>query len=116
MRVWIDLTNTAHVVVLRPLVERLEDAGHEVELTARPLSHTLDLLDDWGHPYTALGAYGASASSARRAPRRTASSACCASAAAGASTRRSRTAPPTCPSRAGCCASPTRRCSTTSSR
>ncbi len=58
MRVWIDLTNTAHVVVLRPLVERLEDAGHEVELTARPLSHTLDLLDDWGHPYTALGAYG----------------------------------------------------------
>jgi uncharacterized protein len=58
MRVLIDLTNTAHVVVLRPLVERLEAAGHEVELTARPLSHTLDLLDDWGHPYTALGAYG----------------------------------------------------------
>ena len=52
MRVWIDLTNTAHVVVLRPLVERLEAAGHEVEITARPLSHTLDLLDDWGHPYT----------------------------------------------------------------
>src|SRR4051812_36737863 len=58
MRVWIDFTNTAHVVVLRPLVERLEDAGHEVELTARPLSHTLDLLDDWGHPYAARGAYG----------------------------------------------------------
>src|SRR3954454_7594005 len=58
MRVWIDFTNTAHVVVLGPLVERLEDAGHEVQLTARPLSHTLDLLDDWGHPYTALGAYG----------------------------------------------------------
>jgi predicted glycosyltransferase len=58
MRVWIDLTNTAHVVVLRPLVERLEAAGHEVHLTARPLSHTLDLLDDWGHAYTALGAYG----------------------------------------------------------
>jgi predicted glycosyltransferase len=58
MRVWIDLTNTAHVVVLRPLVERLHDGGHEVELTARPLSHTLELLDDWGHPYTALGSYG----------------------------------------------------------
>jgi len=57
-RVWVDLTNTAHVVVLRPLVERLEAAGHEVALTARPLSHTLELLDDWGHPYTALGAYG----------------------------------------------------------
>ena len=58
MRVWIDLTNTAHVLVLRPLVERLEATGHEVELTARPLSHTLELLDDWGHAYTALGQYG----------------------------------------------------------
>ena len=58
MRVWVDLTNTAHVVVLRPLVERLEPAGHEVEITARPLSHTVDLLDDWGHPYTVLGRYG----------------------------------------------------------
>jgi len=58
MRVWVDLTNTAHVVVLRPLVELLEAAGHEVQITARPLSHTLELLDDWGHPYTALGSYG----------------------------------------------------------
>jgi predicted glycosyltransferase len=58
MRVWIDLTNTAHVLVLRPLVERLEAGGHEVELTARPLSHTLELLDDWGHPYVALGWHG----------------------------------------------------------
>jgi hypothetical protein len=46
------------VLVLRPLVELLESDGHEVEITARPLSHTLELLDDWGHPYTALGHYG----------------------------------------------------------
>jgi uncharacterized protein len=58
MRVWIDLTNTAHVLVLRPLVDRLEAAGHEVVLTARPLSHTLELLDDWGHAYTAVGRHG----------------------------------------------------------
>lgn len=58
MRVWVDLTNTGHVVVLRPLVEELEARGHEVALTARPLSHTLELLDDWGHPYTALGHHG----------------------------------------------------------
>ncbi|MBD0329407.1 MAG: DUF354 domain-containing protein [Thermoleophilia bacterium] len=58
MRVWFDITNTAHVVVLRPLVELLEADGHEAVLTARPLSHTLELLDDWGHPYTALGRYG----------------------------------------------------------
>jgi len=53
-----DLTNTAHVLVLRPFVQLLEAQGHEVELTARPLSHTIELLDDWGHPYTVLGHYG----------------------------------------------------------
>jgi predicted glycosyltransferase len=58
VRVWIDLTNTAHVLVLRPLAERLEAAGHEVELTARPLSHTLELLEDWGREYTPVGHYG----------------------------------------------------------
>src|SRR5437763_15513950 len=58
MRIWVDLTNTAHVLILRPLVELLERDGHEVEITARPLSHTLELLDDWGPPYTALGEYG----------------------------------------------------------
>jgi predicted glycosyltransferase len=58
MRVWVDFTNTAHVIVLRPLVELLEADGHEVTLTARPLSHTLELLDDWRHPYTAIGRHG----------------------------------------------------------
>lgn len=58
MRVWVDLTNTAHVLVLRPLVELLERKGHDVTITARPLSHTVEVLDDWGHPYTALGHHG----------------------------------------------------------
>jgi uncharacterized protein len=57
-RVWVDLTNPAHVIVLRPLVELLEAAEHEVTLTARPLSHTTELLDDWGHPYTTIGHHG----------------------------------------------------------
>jgi len=58
MRVWADLTNTAHVVVLQPLIELLERRGHEVAITARPLSHTVELLDDWGHSYTVIGEYG----------------------------------------------------------
>jgi len=57
-RIWVDLTNPAHVIVLRPLVQLLEAGGHEVTLTARPLSHTTELLDDWGHPYTAIGHHG----------------------------------------------------------
>jgi len=58
MRVWTDLTNTAHVLVLRPLIEQLERDGHEVTVTARPLSHTIELLEDWGHPHTVLGRHG----------------------------------------------------------
>jgi uncharacterized protein len=58
MRVWVDLTNSAHVVVLRPLVELLEERGHDVTLTARPLSHTTELLDDWGHRYRVIGHHG----------------------------------------------------------
>jgi predicted glycosyltransferase len=58
MRIWVDMTNVAHPIVLRPLIELLEQDGHEVQITARPLSHTLDLLDAWGHPYSALGRYG----------------------------------------------------------
>jgi predicted glycosyltransferase len=58
MRVWVDLTNTAHVLILRPLVELLERDGHEVTITARPLSHTIELLERWGHPHTVLGHHG----------------------------------------------------------
>src|SRR4051794_32244490 len=58
MRVWVDLTNTAHIYVLRPLVQRLEAAGHHVELTARPLSQTIQALEGWGHPHTVVGRHG----------------------------------------------------------
>ncbi len=58
MRIWVDFTNTAHVIVLRPLVERLEAHGHDVTLTARPLSHTVELLEEWGRPHTVIGRYG----------------------------------------------------------
>jgi len=58
VRIWVDFTNTAHVIVLRPLVERLEAAGHEVALTARPLSHTVELLEDWGRPHLVVGRHG----------------------------------------------------------
>ena len=68
------MTNVAHPIVLRPLVELLERDGHEVEISARPLSHTLDLLDAWGHPYTAIGRHGGAskAGKARAAVDRTA--------------------------------------------
>src|SRR5436189_45680 len=35
MRVWVDCTAAAHPLVLRPIIERLQGAGHEVSVTAR---------------------------------------------------------------------------------
>ena len=58
MKVWVDFTNTAHVQVLRPLVELLEEQGHEVELTARPLSQTIAMLDRWGRHAEVIGHHG----------------------------------------------------------
>ena len=44
MRVWIDLTNSPHVVFFRPLVRLLGERGHDVTLTARDFAQTLELL------------------------------------------------------------------------
>ena len=44
MRVWIDVTNSPHVLFFRPLIRLLEEDGHEVEVTAREYAQTLELL------------------------------------------------------------------------
>src|SRR4029078_12738408 len=55
MRVWIDVTNSPHVVFFRPLVGLLEARGHEVTITARDFAQTLELLDDAGLEHTVVG-------------------------------------------------------------
>ena len=55
MRVWIDLTNSPHVLVMRPVIERLRARGHEVEVTARDFAQTLGLLERFGLAHTAVG-------------------------------------------------------------
>jgi predicted glycosyltransferase len=45
MRVWIDMTAPAHVLVFRPLIEILRGRGDEVEITARDYAQTLELLE-----------------------------------------------------------------------
>src|SRR3954451_9749610 len=55
MRVWIDLTNSPHVLALRPVVEILRADGHEVEVTARDFAQTLELCDRFGIEHTEIG-------------------------------------------------------------
>ena len=55
MRVWVDLTNSPHVLVMRPLIEAMREDGHEVEVTARDFAQTLDLCERLGVEHTAVG-------------------------------------------------------------
>jgi len=44
VKVWIDMTAPAHVLVFQPLVKIMRDRGDEVEITARDYAQTLELL------------------------------------------------------------------------
>jgi hypothetical protein len=55
VRVWVDFTNSPHVLVLRPVIERLRARGHEVEVTARDFAQTLELCDRFGIEHTTIG-------------------------------------------------------------
>jgi predicted glycosyltransferase len=45
MRVWIDMTAPAHVLVFQPLIEIMRGRGDEVEITARDYAQTIQLLE-----------------------------------------------------------------------
>ena len=58
MRVWVDLTNSPHVLVMRPLIEAMRADGHQVDVTARDFAQTLELCERLGVGHTAIGRHG----------------------------------------------------------
>jgi uncharacterized protein len=68
MRIWVDISAPAHVLVLRPIIERLREAGHEVEVTSREYTETQQLLELHGIDNTPIGRHGG-ASRARKLAR-----------------------------------------------
>ncbi|MGZ4244206.1 MAG: DUF354 domain-containing protein, partial [Solirubrobacteraceae bacterium] len=48
-------TNSPHVLVLRPVIERLRADGHDVQVTARDFAQTLALCQRFGIAHTAIG-------------------------------------------------------------
>ena len=58
MKVWIDMTASAHPLVFRPLVALLEAQGDEVEITAREYAQTLQLIEQHGMKATVIGHHG----------------------------------------------------------
>ena len=58
MRVWIDVTNSPHVLFFRPLIRILRERGAEVDVTAREYAQTLELLALHGLESTVIGHHG----------------------------------------------------------
>jgi predicted glycosyltransferase len=65
MRIWFDMTASAHPVVFRPVIKRLREAGHEVQITARDYAQTLGVLRLQGLDAMVVGRHGG-ASRARK--------------------------------------------------
>jgi predicted glycosyltransferase len=55
VRIWVDLTNSPHVLVMRPIIAVLRERGHEVQVTARDFAQTLALCERFGIEHTAVG-------------------------------------------------------------
>ena len=55
VRVWVDITNSPHVLFFRPLLRLLQEDGYEVEVTARAYAQTLGLLELHGIPHHVVG-------------------------------------------------------------
>src|SRR6266576_3907619 len=58
MKVWIDMTASAHVLVFRPLIRILRERGDEVQVTARDYAQTLQLLELHGLSAEVIGRHG----------------------------------------------------------
>jgi uncharacterized protein len=55
VRVWVDLTNSPHVLVMRPVIDELRRRGADVEVTARDFAQTLGLCERLGIEHTVVG-------------------------------------------------------------
>jgi len=55
MRVWIDLTNSPHVLVMRPVIDVLRARGADVHVTARDFAQTVALCERHGIEHTVIG-------------------------------------------------------------
>ena len=55
MRIWVDLTNSPHVLVLRPIIDVLKARGADVRVTARDFAQTVQLCERLGVEHEVIG-------------------------------------------------------------
>ncbi len=55
MRIWLDISNSPHINFFRELIRDLENEGHDVVITSRPLANTVALLQLHGLDFDVVG-------------------------------------------------------------
>ncbi len=55
MKIWIDITNSPHVLFFKPLIKEFEKRGYEVTITTRDYAQTIPLLNNYGLKYFLIG-------------------------------------------------------------
>ncbi len=58
MKVWFDCTAAAHPIVLRPVIERFQERGDRILVTARENGETVGNLERLGIPHLVVGRHG----------------------------------------------------------
>jgi len=58
VKIWVDITAPAHVLVFRPLIALMREHGDEVEVTARDYAQTVQLLEQHGIEAELVGRHG----------------------------------------------------------
>uniref|UniRef100_A0A7C4U6U1 DUF354 domain-containing protein n=1 Tax=candidate division WOR-3 bacterium TaxID=2052148 RepID=A0A7C4U6U1_UNCW3 len=55
MRIWIDIDNAPHVLIMHPIIKELKRMGHNVYITARDYGQTIELLRMKGIQFKLIG-------------------------------------------------------------
>lgn len=55
MKIWFDISNSPHINMFHGLIRQLEQDGHSIIITSRPLANTIDLLDQKGMKHQVVG-------------------------------------------------------------
>jgi hypothetical protein len=58
LNIWIDITNSPHVLFFRPIIKQLKKRGHKVTVTYRDFAQTKDLIKKFNIKAQLFGKYG----------------------------------------------------------
>lgn len=58
MKIWIDLSTAPDPLFFRPIISRLNNAGHKTWITVRDFCETVNIAEHCGFPYEVVGQHG----------------------------------------------------------